>query len=307
MPDVVGAGKPNSLYVIPIDLQKERLGEKILNVLHLQKRKEAEFIEWKKALDGVFNPNKIIKIAMVGKYLDIGDYTLTDSYISVNEALKHAAAANNVALQISWINAKDFEKDPKSVEKLKEFSGIIIPGGFGNSGVEGKITAIKYARENNIPFLGLCLGLQLAVIEFARNVCGLAGANSTEMDAKTKYNIIDMLAEQKKILYESRYGGTMRLGSYPAQLKKGTKVFELYGKELVHERHRHRYEVNPEFISQLEEKGLVFSGVSPDRKLMEFLELPKNKYFVATQSHPEFTSRFGKPNPLFNGFVKAML
>ena len=307
MPDVIGVGKSNSLYVIPIDLQKEMLGEKILKVLHLQKKKEADFIEWNKSLEGALNPKETIKIAMVGKYLDIGDYTLTDSYISVNEALKHAGAANNVALKIIWINAKDFEKDPKSIEKLKEFKGIIVPGGFGNSGIEGKILAIKYARENNLPFLGLCLGMQLAVIEFARNICGLSDANSTEMDSKTKYPVIDMLEEQKKILYESRYGGTMRLGSYPTQLKKGTKVFELYGKELVNERHRHRYEVNPKYIPQLEQKGLVFSGCSPDRKLMEFMELPDHKYFVATQAHPEFKSRFGKPAPLFYGFVNALL
>jgi CTP synthase len=211
-------------------------------------------------------------------------------------------------LQINWINAKDFEKDPKSVEKLKNFEGIIIPGGFGSSGVEGKILAIKYARENNLSFLGLCLGMQLAVIEFARNVCGLKNANSTEMDPKTEYPVIDMLLEQKKIIGENRYGGTMRLGSYPAQLKKGTKVYDLYGKkDLVNERHRHRYEVNPAFIPKLEEKGIVFSGASPDRKLMEFLELPKHKFFVATQAHPEFTSRFGKPNPLFYGFVKSLI
>jgi CTP synthase len=308
MPDVVGVGKPNSLYIIPIDLQKELLGEKILKILHLKKKKEAEFLEWNKSLEGIFNPNKTINIAMVGKYLDIGDYTLTDSYISVNEALKHAAAVNNVIIKISWINAKDFEKDSKSIEKLKEYGGIIVPGGFGNSGVEGKILAIKYARENDLPFLGLCLGMQLAVIDFARNVCNLSGANSTEMDTKTKYPVIDMLEEQKKILYENRYGASMRLGAYPANLKKDTQVWKLYNqKDVVEERHRHRYEVNPEYISLLEEKGLVFSGVSPDRKLMEFMELPINKFHVATQAHPEFTSRFGKPNPLFDGFVKSML
>jgi len=191
------------------------------------------------------------------------------------------------------------------LEKLKQYDGIIVPGGFGTSGVEGKISAIKYARENNIPYLGLCYGMQLAVIEYARNVCGITGAHTREHSNNIEHPIIDIIAEQKQTLADSNYGGTMRLGSYPAKLKEGSKVREMYGDDIVYERHRHRYEVNPDYIDQLEQRGLVFSGRSPDRRLMEFMELPNHPFFVATQSHPEFTSRPTKPNPLFLGFIKA--
>ncbi|HDI23845.1 MAG TPA: CTP synthase, partial [Thermoplasmatales archaeon] len=241
----------------------------------------------------------------VGKYFDIGSFKLFDSYISVIEAVKHASWKNGFKPKIEWIDSKDFEKDRKKLKILDGLDGVIVPGGFGLSGIEGKILTIEYCRKKNIPYLGLCLGMQLAVVEFARNVCKLKDANSTEIDKNTPHPVITFLPEQKKILKESRYGATMRLGSYPAHLKKGTLVYKLYGKEIVYERHRHRYEVNPDYVEILEKHGLVFSGKSPDGKLMEFLEFPKNRFFVATQAHPEFKSRPMKPSPLFDGLIKA--
>ncbi|MDP2925793.1 MAG: CTP synthase [Nanoarchaeota archaeon] len=304
MPDVVGEGTPNTLYVIPIDLEKERLGDKILNRLKLETKKEPDWRDWLEKLNGILNAEKKIKIAIVGKYLNIGDYKLVDSYISINEALIHAGANNKTKIEITWIDSKEFEKDLYSIEKLRNYNGVIVPGGFGGSGVEGKINAIRYSRENNIPYLGLCFGLQLAVIEFARNVCNLEKAHTTEIDHLTKNPVIDLLPEQKLVLEK---GGTMRLGAYKALLKEGSRVRELYNKDEVFERHRHRYEVNPEYHMILLEKGLVFSGVSPDGRLVEFIELPNHKFFIATQAHPEFKSYLLNPAPLFDGFVKACL
>ncbi|VVB78390.1 CTP synthase [uncultured archaeon] len=317
MPDVVGPGTANTIYVIPLDLEKEQLGEKILKRLKLEKKKEPDWRDWEEAVKRILVPERVIRVAMVGKYLDIGDYQLTDSYISVNEALKHAAVSNNVKLELEWIDSKEFEKDKSSVEKLKMFNGIIVPGGFGGSGVEGKIYAIKFARENNIPYLGLCFGLQLAVVEFARNKCGLSSAHTTEINPVTPYPVIDILPEQRNI---NSKGGTMRLGAYAAILKPESRVGNLYcSVELnncdkkfhnpleVYERHRHRYEVNPGYHKVLQENGLVLSGLSPDGRLVEFIELPDHKFFVATQSHPEFKSSLLKPAPLFDGFVKGCL
>jgi len=203
-----------------------------------------------------------------------------------------------------WIDSNKVEND---IGLLKGLDGIIIPGGFGKSGVEGKISAIKYARENKIPFLGLCFGLQLAVVEYARNICTMQGAHSTEIDESTKHPVICILPEQQKIIEESRYGASMRLGSWPAVLSEGSLVRKLYGKENITERHRHRYEVNPEYIDILEKNGLRFSAKSPDGKLMEFIELEDHPFFMATQAHPEFKSRFENPSPLFLGFLKACI
>jgi len=305
---VISEPDVKTIYDIPLDLEKEGMGLKILEKFNLKPLKKPDWTEWSKSVDTIKNPQTKKKVAIVGKYVDIGEYNLIDSYISINQALIHASSTLGIGVDIEWIDSKKLETNQEYVENLKNYDGIIIPGGFGKSGVEGKIKAIQFARENDIPFLGLCLGMQLAVVEFARNVCGLEGANSAEMDPKSNHHVIDILLEQKKILDENRYGGTMRLGAYPAQLKKSTKVWELYNKkDVVYERHRHRYEVNPAFIQKLEEKGLIFSGVSPDRKLMEFLELKDKKFFVATQAHPEFKSRFGKPAPLFFGFVKSLI
>ena len=303
MPDVIGPGTANTIYIIPLDLEKEKLGEKIMKRLNLEKRKETDLKEWGDAVKKIINPAHHIKIAMVGKYLDIGDFQLKDSYISINEALKHAGAKNDVRVDIEWIDSKQFEENSENINVLKDFQGLLIPGGFGSSGVEGKINAIRYARENNIPYLGLCLGMQLAVVEFARNVCNL-DAHSSEINPEIEHKVIDFLDEQRDI---ENKGGTMRLGAYDAMLKPESKVHKLYGKLDVSERHRHRYEVNPEYHETLQGAGMVFSGMSPDRKLVEFIELPNHKFFIATQAHPEFKSSLLKPAPLFDGFVKACL
>ncbi len=300
-PDVTGKGTVNTLYVVPLNFEKENLGEKILSALDLEKRKQPDWTKWQEAVDKIVNPLKKIRIAMVGKYLDIGDFQLTDSYISINEALKHAGGKNQTEVEIEWIDAKELESE-RYEERLKGFDGILIPGGFGSSGIQGKINAVKYARENSVPFLGLCLGLQIAVIEYARNVCGLKDANSAEFDEDAKDKVIDIMPEQKQIKDK---GGTMRLGGYKAILKDYSKVKELYGKGEVVERHRHRYEVNPEYHGVLKENGLFLSGMSPDNRLVEFIELQDHKFFVATQAHPEFKSSLLNPSPLFVGFVRA--
>jgi CTP synthase len=303
--DVISDPDIDNVYELPLIFEQQNLGRRILEKFNLQEI-GIKSEEWKNLIEKIKNLKKEVKIGIVGKYFDIGDFTLKDSYISVIEASKHAAWQNNLKPEIVWVDSKTFEKEPEKLEILKSVDCVIVPGGFGKTGIEGKIAAIKYVRENKIPFLGLCLGLQLAVIEFARNVCGLKNANSTEFDPQTPYPVIDILPEQKKLLEESKYGATMRLGSYPAILKEGSIVWKVYGKQKeIRERHRHRFEVNPEFHQILQENGLVFSGVSPDGRLVEFIELKDHPYFVATQAHPEFKSRPLKPAPLFDGLIKA--
>jgi CTP synthase len=280
------------------------LCKKILKKLNLRKDHNDLKI-WKNFINKIRKLDKKVTIGIVGKYFDIGAFKLSDSYISVIEAVKHAAWNNHLTPDIHWIDSKIFEENPEKLSDLKKMDGIIVPGGFGLSGLEGKISTIKYAREKEIPYLGLCLGMQLAVVEYARNVCGIKEANTVEADKKTPHPVIDFIPEQVNLIRESRYGATMRLGSYPALLKKGSKIQKLYGENKIYERHRHRYEVNPKYIDQLEEKGLLFSGRSPDDILMEFMELPNHPYFVATQAHPEFKSRPMKPSPLFDGLIKT--
>jgi CTP synthase len=304
--DVVSDPDVEIIYELPLIFEKQGLGDKILKKLGIKPVKPS-FGRWRNYVEKIKKLTKTVKVGIVGKYFDIGEFTLQDSYVSVIEAVKHAAWFNDVKPEIKWVDSKTFEEDPNKVKILDEVDGVIVPGGFGATGVEGKILAIKYCREKNIPYLGLCFGLQLAVVEFARNVCGLKGAHTTEVDPNTPYPVIDILPEQKEILAKSKYGATMRLGSYPAKLKKGTLVWKLYGKDVVYERHRHRFEVNPEFHEILQKNGMIFSGMSPDGRLVEFIELPNLSYFVATQAHPEFTSRFMKPNPLFRGFIQASI
>ncbi|MBI3035275.1 CTP synthase [Candidatus Woesearchaeota archaeon] len=327
-----------TVYQIPLDLEKEKLGDKLLKEFGMKSRKNPEWQEWKRLVDDILSPKKNIKIAIVGKYIDIGDYNLADSYISINQALIHAGASLSTGVEINWLDSKMFESDKKSLTKLKNYDGIIVPGGFGSSGVEGKINAINFARTNKIPYLGLCYGLQLAVVEFARNVCGLKDAHTTEVSPKTSAPVIDVQPAQREILEKSMFGGTMRLGAYAAILKDKSQILRLYedtgrlkddekrinelmkdksqafrlgilekGKKTVLERHRHRYEVNPRFVDLLEKSGIVFSGHYErfDRtKLMEYIELPNHPFFIGTQAHPEFKSRLGNPSPLFYGFVK---
>lgn len=301
MPDVTGEGTVNTIYIIPLNLEKEKLGEKILKKLDLKRKRDPDWSEWSNAVKRITSPSRTVKVAMVGKYFDIGDFQLVDSYISINEALKHAGSKNDAKIEIKWIDSKMLESG--NLEVLKDCNGVIVPGGFGASGVEGKIKAIKYCRENNIPYLGLCFGLQLAVVEFARNVCNL-DAHSSEIKQEAKDKVIDILPEQLAV---KEKGATMRLGAYRAILKPGTRTRELYGKDEVWERHRHRYEVNPDYHRCIQENGMVFSGASADGKLVEFIELPEHKFFIATQAHPEFKSNLLKPAPLFDGFVKACL
>jgi len=292
-----------TIYELPLVFEKQEFAKKILNKLNLTE-KQMELSEWKNKVNILKNAEKEVNIGIVGKYISTGNFELTDSYISVEEAVKHASVALNIKPNIFWVDSTKIE------QKISSLDGIIVPGGFGSSGVEGKIKAINFCRKNNIPFLGLCLGLQLAVVEFARNVCGLEGAHSTEIDKNTKYPVIDILPEQKKI---KELGATMRLGAYPAELKQGTKVYNLYNEfnsikeNKVSERHRHRYELNPDYYKILQENGMVFSGVSPTKSLVEFIELPDNKFFVATQAHPELKSNLLNPSPLFYGFIKSCI
>jgi len=302
--DVISDSDIDNVYAVPLLFEEQFLCRKILRKLRLRKDHN-ELKVWKDFISNIRNFDDDVSIGIVGKYFDIGSSKLSDSYISVIESIKHAAWNNSLNPKIKWIDSKIFEKKPEKITSLDSVDGIIVPGGFGLSGIDGKIKTIRYAREQGIPYLGLCLGMQLAVVEYAQNVCNLEGANSSEIDKKTAHPVIDFIPEQVNILQESRYGATMRLGAYPAILKKGTFVQKLYGKNKIYERHRHRYEVNPDYVDILEKKGLVFSGRSPDRILMEFLELPDHPYFVATQAHPEFKSRPMKPAPLFDGLITA--
>ncbi len=285
-----------NVYEVPLILLEQEIDKIIFNKLGIKTASDG-LKEWRRLVHNFNNAEKEVTIGIVGKYLDIGDYSLKDSYISIKHALIHSCSHLNKKLRIEWINSKRINSDI-----LEKMDGVIVPGGFGKTGIEGKIKAIKYCRENNKPFLGLCLGLQLAVVEYSRNVCGLSDAHSTEVNPNTKHPVIDILPEQKKI---KKKGGTMRLGEYPAVLKENSIVNKIYSEDKVFERHRHRYEVNPEYHEILEKNGLVLSGLSPDKKLVEFIELRNNDFFIATQAHPEFTSRFEIPNPLFLSFVKS--
>jgi CTP synthase len=304
--NIISDPDTSCVYEIPLIFEKQNFGDKLLKRLCLQQVKK-DMSNWERLVDNLKNSKKTVNIAMVGKYVTTGTFSLPDSYVSINESVRHACASLGVNAKITWLDSSSFETKPETIKELSNFDGVIVPGGFGSSGVEGKIMAIKQCRENNIPYLGLCLGLQLAVVEFARDACKLCGAHSTEIDQDSKHPVIDILPEQKKVLVESRYGASMRLGAHPAVLEKGSLVEKLYGKSEISERHRHRYEVNPKYIEAMEKSGLKFSGKSPDGRLMEFLELPGHPFFVATQAHPEFLSRFERPAPLFVGFVQACM
>lgn len=306
--DIISAPDVESIYEIPVNFEKDNLGNLILNKLKIRSKKQ-DLKNWRRLVKNIKESKKSVKIGIIGKYFGSGEFILADSYISVIEAIKHAAYYFNRKPVIQWLNAEKFEKSKSKLKTLKEFDGIIVPGGFGSRGIKGKIAAIRYCREKKIPFLGLCYGMQLAVVEFARNVAGFKKANTTEVDPKTPYPVIDILPEQKQKLAKKDYGGTMRLGAWPAVLKKGSIAYSAYKNHSISERHRHRYEVNPDYIEHLEKKGIIFSGFSSNRRLMEIMELSKNKhpFFVATQFHPEFKSRPLKPHPLFREFVRAAI
>ncbi len=304
--DVISAPDVDSIYKIPLNFEMENLGNRILKKVNLNPRK-SNLEKWQELVRTIENPMGKVKIGIVGKYFKTGKFTLTDSYISVIEAIKHAAYHFKVSPEIIWLDSEVYEEDPKKLKELKKIDGLIVPGGFGSRGIEGKIRAIEFCRKQKIPFLGLCVGMQLAVIEFARNVCGLKEANSTEFSENCQEPVIDIMSEQKKILGDKKYGGTMRLGGYSCKLIKGTLSREAYGSPVVFERHRHRYELNNKYREILEKKGLTISGVNPDKNLVEIVEIKENPFFVAVQFHPEFKSRPLCPHPLFKKLIEISL
>jgi CTP synthase len=291
---VIDGKDVSTIYEVPLVYAEQEVDEIILEKLDLTCPRP-NLRDWKKLVDRVKNPAGRVKIAVCGKYTDH-----KDAYKSIAEAFVHAGAANNVGVSLTWVRAEDIERDGAEAH-LRGFAGVLVAPGFGERGIEGKIHAVEYVRTRKIPFFGICLGLQCAVIEFARNVCGLEQANSTEFK-QTDQNVIDLMLEQKKV---KDYGGTMRLGSYPCAIQKGTKAHKAYRAELIHERHRHRYEVNDAFRNVLAAKGMVFSGICPDNNLVEMIELPDHPWFVAGQFHPELKSRATNAHPLFREFVRA--
>lgn len=345
VPDVISAPDISSIYEVPVNFEKDNLGKRILAKFNLKPKlknsrawnnlvkriKQVEPVNphtqfGSESTDSNSNKSKLsvgVKIGIVGKYFGTGDFILADSYLSVIEAIKHAAWSLNRKPEITWLNAETYEKTPASLEELNNFDGIIVPGGFGRRGVEGKIMVINYVRNNNIPFLGLCYGLQLAVVEFARNVCGLKDAHTTEVNKQTSKPVICTMPEQLANIKEKKMGGSMRLGAYKCKLNPKALSFKLYAQGLISERHRHRYEVNNEYLPKLTENGLLIAGTNPERKLVEIIELPVrlasfdktqdkhdkpgHKFFVATQFHPELKSRPLNPHPLFVGLIKSAI
>ena len=285
------------LYEAPLAMEKEHLAEIVCNSLKLD-CPEPDLDDWKAMVKAAKNPTKEVTVALVGKYI-----ALHDAYISVVESLKHAGYPNSATVNIKWVDSETVT-NKNAAEVFSDVSGILVPGGFGSRGIDGKIAAIKYARENNIPFLGLCLGMQLSIVEFARDVVGYRDAHSIELDPSTTHPVISLMSDQEGV---TDIGGTLRLGSYPCKLDKNSKAYELYGEELIHERHRHRYEVNNDFRKVLTDNGMMLSGISPDGRIIEMVEIPSHPFFIATQAHPELKSRPNRPHPLFLGFVEAAL
>ncbi|MEK7503396.1 MAG: CTP synthase, partial [Patescibacteria group bacterium] len=303
--DVISAPDIKSIYEIPINFEKDKMGDRILKKFGLRTKNRGDLKDWKKLAHTIETVKTPVKIGIVGKYFETGKFTLADSYISVIEAVKHACWFNKRKPEIHWLSSEEYEKNPRLLKELKEYDGIIVPGGFGSRGIEGKIKAIEFCRKNKIPYFGLCLGMQLAVIEYARHVCGLKTANSAEFTPKGEENVIDVMPDQDVLLKEKKYGGTMRLGEYKCQVKPNTLAFKAYKAPSIMERHRHRYEVNNAFRSILEKKGMIMSGTNPERDLVEIAELKRHPFFLGTQFHPEFKSRPTNPHPLFREFIKV--
>ncbi len=320
--NAISAPDVDSIYDIPINFEKENLGNKILHHLDLEER-SSDLSAWETFAHHAKNGKKEIKIGIVGKYFGTGDYILVDSYLSVIEAVKHAAWTQELKPKMTWLNSEQYEKNPATLKELSEYDGIIVPGGFGSRGIEGKIAVAKYCREHRIPYFGLCYGMQIATIEFARNVCGMKDAHTEEIYPDTSYPVIHIMPDQKKKLAEKNYGGSMRLGGYACALVPGTIAYHAYNTTtkdslkdadmlaslpadlLVVERHRHRYEVNNDYRNRLEKAGMVIAGLNPERNLIEIIELKDHPFFVGTQFHPELQSRPLHPHPLFTAFIKA--
>jgi len=314
---IISAPDVESIYDVPINFERDKFSDILLEALGKKSAPPAELSEWKKFAEHAHNGNGTVRIGIVGKYFDTGDFVLSDAYISVIEAIKFSAYDAGYKPEIEWINSKDIQDGTLPVESLRKYDGIIVPGGFGETGIEGKIQTAQFARENKIPYFGLCYGLQMMVIEYARNVAGLKNANTTEIEPGTPHPVIDILPDQREKLARKDYGGSMRLGAYPCVLKEGTNAYEAYlpvlkkadGKKEISERHRHRYEINPEYVERLEKAGLVFSGRWQGGKLMEIAELPKTEhpFMLGTQFHPELRARPLSPHPLFSAFIKAAI
>ena len=307
--DVIGAPDIDSIYEVPLNFEKDNLGDRILEKFKLPPS-TTDLAAWQTMFDRYKNAEKRVKIGVVGKYFETGDFTLSDSYISVIEAIKHGAAANDAKAELAWLSAEEVERE--GIEMLKAYDGLIIPQGWGSRGSEGKIMAIQYCRENKIPYFGLCYGMQMAVIEFARHVLSLDKANSEEADPSTPYPVIHIMPGQKELLAEKGYGGTIRLGGWPCQIVPGTHLAQAYATKfgqttVVSERHRHRYEYNSDFRQQLEAAGLKVAGTSPDGSIVEAIEISDHPFFIGTQFHPEYISRPLDPHPLFVEFVKVCL
>ncbi|MEX0910370.1 MAG: CTP synthase [Candidatus Paceibacterota bacterium] len=307
--NVISAPDVDSIYDVPINFERDKIGEILGQILKLGNHRQTNLTTWKNLARTAKTVSQTVNIAIVGKYFNSGEFVLSDVYISVIEALKLSAYSLEVKPVLTYINSQDIENGQYKLSDLSLFDGVLIPGGFGTTGIEGKIKAIKYVRENKIPYFGLCYGMQLLVIEYARHLAKIKGATSREIDAKAKNLVIDIMDEQKQNVANKKFGGTMRLGAYPAKLKVGTLAHSIYGQDQISERHRHRYEVNPNFIDKLEQAGLVFSATSPNGKLMEIAELPQTEhpFFLGTQFHPEFLARPFRPHPLFTAFLTAAL
>jgi CTP synthase len=296
---IVSAKDVNDIYEVPLWYREQRVDEFVLEQLGLEAPHAADLAEWASVVERAKEATQPVRIALVGKYVQ-----LEDAYLSVAEALRHAGILHGGKIELDWIDSEQLTSDAVTLERLGDHDGILVPGGFGGRGVEGKIRAAKVAREHGIPYLGICLGMQIAVAEFARHVANMPGANSTEFDIETEWPVIDLLPEQKEV---SDLGGTMRLGADPVKLHAGTRARELYGEAVVYERHRHRYEVSISLRKRLEAAGLIVSGTSPDERLVEVIELDDHPFYVASQYHPEFKSRPERPAPLFREFVGAAL
>ncbi|HBK35039.1 CTP synthase [Candidatus Uhrbacteria bacterium RIFOXYA2_FULL_40_9] len=302
---VIGSPNVPSIYEVPLLFEAQKFGESMLESFGMKSKKRHGLKEWEAMVQRIKEAKEEVKIGVVGKYFSTGDFVLSDVYLSVLEAIKHASWAQGRKPVIKWINSEAYEKDPSLLQEINELDGIVIPGGFGSRGIEGKILAIEYCRKNHIPYLGLCYGMQCAVIEYARNVLGYKKANTTEIEKETPYPVIHLLPGQDQNIEKGSYGGTLRLGAYICELVKGTKTFEAYGEKQVKERHRHRYEYNNAYRKELEGAGLISSGVNPELDLVEIVELKDHPFFVGVQFHPEFQSRPLHPHPLFVAFIKA--
>lgn len=304
--DVISAPDVSSIYEIPVNFERDLIGKRILDKFGLE-IKSHDSSAWQKLVASIKAAEKPVKIGIVGKYFVSGDFSLTDSYLSVIESIKHACWTLGMKPEISWLDAEEYEKDPTKLKDIAGYDGIIVPGGFGGRGVEGKIQVIRFCRENKIPYFGLCYGMQHAVIEFSRNVCGLTGAHTTEVDPNTPYKVIDVMPEQAANIAEKRMGGSMRLGAYACELTPGTVSHTAYKTPAISERHRHRYEFNNSYRAQLEQAGLVIAGINPERNLVEIVELSDHPFFVGVQFHPELKSRPLNPHPLYIAFIRAAM